>query len=133
MIKSKKISLFGPSLHQELQNVKIQNLTLKEQQAEEVHIFQRLQPPNLKRTKVMINIQQFLFYIQMGACAGTKQSQDKPPEPVLMPPDLTDENVRRIKSQFDDLTSLLESLSQEFKTITDNIIKLQHQDQHQDH
>ncbi|CAK59253.1 unnamed protein product (macronuclear) [Paramecium tetraurelia] len=66
----------------------------------------------------------------MGACAGTQKPQKESEKPLIMPPELTDENVKRIKSQFDDLTSLLESLSQEFKTITDNIIKLQHQ--HQD-
>ncbi|CAD8089687.1 unnamed protein product [Paramecium primaurelia] len=67
----------------------------------------------------------------MGAC-GSQKIPSKIPQPPLVPePEITDENVKRIKQQFEDLTQLLESMSQEFKTITDNIIKLQQSQQQQ--
>ncbi|CAD8197788.1 unnamed protein product [Paramecium pentaurelia] len=67
----------------------------------------------------------------MGACASQKNPNTDNKPPLVPEPEITDENVKRIKQQFEDLTQLLESMSQEFKTITDNIIKLQQSQQQQ--
>ncbi|CAD8104936.1 unnamed protein product [Paramecium sonneborni] len=65
----------------------------------------------------------------MGICGGTQRNRELPKQRLIEEPDLNDENVKRIKKQFEELTQLLETMSSEFKAITDSIIKLQESQQ----
>ncbi|CAD8119475.1 unnamed protein product [Paramecium sonneborni] len=69
----------------------------------------------------------------MGICKGKPKQNggNFSSNPLNKETDMIDENLKRIKKQFDDLTLLLECMSQEFKAITDSIIKLQMSQQQQ--